>query len=143
MNKISFFLLFLSLSSFASGQNSVRPEVGKPMPDFHLKAVRDFHKKTASLDAFKGKWFFMEFWFSGCKTAIKSLPVVDGYHRKFKDKMNFLLVGATGETFWGDGLDELYDGLARKQNLNIPIAFDSTLALQWQIYAMPDRKSVV
>ncbi len=62
-----------SIFSKDSIENSL-PEIGKPIPSFHLDRVRYFHQQDITEKSFKGKWLFLDFWFTNCKACIESFP---------------------------------------------------------------------
>ncbi len=119
-------------------RSNTTPEIGKPMPDFTLDNVLNYPKTRVSLKDFKGKWLFLDFWFSGCTTCIKSLPKVDAFQKQFHEHAQFLMVGINEEKiFFGKGIEDLFRKLEKKQNLKIPAAFDSVLWKPWNIGSMP------
>lgn len=119
--------------------DTIKPEIGKPMPDFTLTNVHHYNKSSSvSLNDFKGKWLFFDFWFSGCVNCIKSFPKVNLLQEKFKGKIQFLLVGVNErEKFFGKGIELTYEKLRQRQNLNLAIAYDSILNFKWDIWSMP------
>lgn len=113
------------------------PKVGKPMPDFVLDDIYHYDKAKVSLADFKGKWLFLDFWYRGCTSCIKSFPKINNLQREFKDKVQFVLVGTTDVFTFGDGIKPLYERLRRHRNLDLAAAFDSTLRQKWDISAFP------
>lgn len=134
---ILFACLFI-LPAVTLSQNTPQPtlpEVGKPMPDFTLTDVHFFSKRQVSLSDFKGKWLFLDFWFKNCTVCIASFPKVNAFQNKFKDHINYFLVGLNERT--NRGIEDLYSKLANKYSLELPVAFDSVLVPQWNITSMP------
>lgn len=117
------------------GNSFEKPEVGKPMPDFVLHNVTHYKSNTASRADFKGKWLFLDFWFQGCMTCIQSFPSVNAHHKKYKDRLTWMLVGLNDMRF--KNTQQFYEKLSAKQGLEMPSAYDSVLAKQWNIYSMP------
>lgn len=145
-------LIGLKSSQYVNAQSALfksdvtKPEVGKPMPDFKLDNITHYKLKEASLEDFKGKWLFLDFWFPGCVTCIKSFPKVSAFHEEFKDQALFLLIGVNSQEFWG--INNLYERLRKKQNLKMASAYDSVLVKRWSIHSMPhiiivDPKGIV
>lgn len=133
---ITGFALSLMTVVTVLSQSHPVPELGKPMPDFTLNKVTHYEKKAVSLEDFKGKWLFMDFWFTGCIACIKSFPKVSELQKTFKDEAVFLLVGLNDQKF-NNGIENLYERLREKQGLVMPVAYDSILAERWNIQSMP------
>jgi thiol-disulfide isomerase/thioredoxin len=113
-----------------------QPEVGKPMPDFILNHVTHYKKTNASSSDFKGKWLFLDFWFTTCTACIQSFPKVNEIHKQFKNELNWMLVGLNDKEY-GSGIEQFYKKISVKQNLEMPAAFDSALINKWEINSMP------
>lgn len=138
-------LYLLSLCSNAQQQydsNGVpipygpQPEVGKPMTDFTLDNITHYKTKKASLTDFKGKWLFLDFWFTGCIACIKAMPKVSALQQQFKDDVQFVLVGEN-DTKHNKGIETLYEKLRIKHDLRLASAYDSVLVNKWGISSMP------
>jgi thiol-disulfide isomerase/thioredoxin len=127
------FSLGLLFKSFAQQHH---PEVGKPMPNFVLVNIKHYKTTKASLNDFKGKWLFLDFWFTGCSNCIKSFPKVNAFYSEFKDQLTWILVGKN-DTKYNKGIEILFEKLRVKQNLQIPAAYDSVLTESWEIHSMP------
>ncbi|MBT1689231.1 TlpA family protein disulfide reductase [Dawidia soli] len=112
------------------------PTIGSPLPDFELSDVRDYSTHKISNESFKEKWLFLDFWFKGCSSCIKSLPKINRLQTEFKDEIVFMMVGKN-DIRYNHGIEDLYDRLRAKQDLNIPHVFDSVLVKKWGIKAMP------
>lgn len=132
-------ILFIIFTGYhVAAQNISSPQVGKALPDYKLNDIRYSDRQEAWLSEYKGKWMFLELWFSGCPLSIKSLPVANELYKEFGKEMNFMLVGCTDpKTCFGDGLRDLYGRLQKKMNLEIPCAFDSLMTLKWNIWGLP------
>lgn len=135
-------ILFSTVSTWCCAKtgfvslDTLRPEVGKPCPEFTLKHVTHYTKKQVTLNDFKGKWLFLDFWFTGCTTCIKSFPKINELQQKFKDDVQFLMVGQNDKKY-NKNIEEVFEKLTIKQGLNITSAYDSILAGRWDIRAMP------
>ncbi|MEI9809773.1 MAG: TlpA disulfide reductase family protein [Bacteroidota bacterium] len=138
MNKGIAFALILSVlilnTSFS--QTSQIPEVGKAMPNFVLNNITHYKTTKAALEDFKGKWLFLDFWFQGCAACIQSFPSVNAHYKKFKDSLNWVLVGLNDQKN-NKGTQAFYEKLRAKRNLEMPAAYDSVLSEKWNIYSMP------
>jgi thiol-disulfide isomerase/thioredoxin len=113
-----------------------KPEVGKPCPEFTLTHVTHYDKKKVTLSDFKGKWLVLDFWYTGCTACIHSFPKINELQKQFKDKVQFVLVGQNSKRYYKN-VEVFFERLSAKQQLNIAAAYDSTLAPQWGIRAMP------
>src|SRR5260221_11003887 len=132
-------LLLMALSTMGQNNMSVNkrsiPKVGEPCPYFQLYSVLNFSKSNVSNMDFRGKWLFLDFWFSGCGACVKSFPKINALHAQHKNKATFLLVGKND---WVNrSAEPVYNKLRAKQNLQMPAAFDSLLADKWDIHYMP------
>jgi peroxiredoxin len=114
----------------------VKPEVGKPMPDFLLTNVTHYRSTTATLSDFKGKWLFLDFWFQSCSSCIQSFPSVNAHYKKFRDKLTWVLVGLNDQER-NKNAQVFYEKLRAKQGLEMPVAYDSVLNKRWGIHSMP------
>jgi thiol-disulfide isomerase/thioredoxin len=113
-----------------------KPEVGKPCPDFVLEEVTHYSKSKVTLKDFKGQWLILDFWFTGCTSCISSFPKINQLQREFKDQIKFVLVGKNDKKFNGD-IEQLFEKLRLKQQLNLISAYDSLLHGNWEITKMP------
>jgi thioredoxin-related protein len=129
-------LFIASVSSQAMLQDTLKPEPGKPMPDFFLSNITYFKTSEASLTDFKGKWLILDFWFSRCLTCIQSFPKVNEIHKEFMNELNWIMVGLNDKKR-NSNTQEFYEKIRKKQNLEMPVAYDSILANRWNIHSMP------
>jgi peroxiredoxin len=106
------------------------------MPDFQLRDVAHFKKKNASLSDFRGKWLFLDLWYQGCSSCITSLRKVNAIYEEFASELNWVIVAVNTRDL-NKGVEELYKKLERKQNLQLPVAFDSILLKKWKVHAFP------
>jgi thiol-disulfide isomerase/thioredoxin len=131
--------LLMALSTMGQNDMSVNkrtiPKVGEPCPDFQFSHVLNFSKSNVSNMDFRGKWLFLDFWFSGCGACVKSFPKINALHAQHKNKATFLLVGKND--WLNRSAEPVYNKLRAKQNLQMPAAFDSLLSDKWDIYYMP------
>lgn len=133
-------ILFVLISQHVVSQykpDSIQPEVGKPLPGFVLDNVKYYTKSKVSSEDFKGKWLILDFWYRGCLACIHSFPRTNDLQERFKEKVQFILVGANDKMAFGKGIEELYDRLRKKMNLQLTAVFDSTLVQRWGIRRFP------
>ncbi|MCD9019952.1 TlpA family protein disulfide reductase [Parachryseolinea silvisoli] len=112
------------------------PVVGRPVPEFQLEDIFDFETKAAKSADFKGRWLFLDFWFKGCTSCIKSMPKINQLQEHFRDRAVFMLVGLM-EGGDNRSIKALYGKFKDRQNLNIPHVFDTALIKRWGIKSMP------
>lgn len=132
----SFFLI--TIPSLCMGQMNEYARVGEVITDYRFTNIKNHERPTAAFSDFRGKWLVVEFWYSGCRMCIESLPKIDELQKQLGNQVKFLLVGCTHPSIcYGSGLEDTYERLAKKLNLNLTIAFDSAIVPTWGIYMMP------
>jgi thiol-disulfide isomerase/thioredoxin len=138
MNALCYILLIHSVNVYSQQNNlngGLRPEVGRSMPDFRLDNIKHYKTTKASLVDFKGKWLFLDFWFPGCVTCVKSFPEINLLQQEFRDQVQFMMVGLNGFEF--KGIEKIYEKYRAKYNLKLAVAYDSILSEKWNIHSMP------
>ncbi|MBN9383533.1 MAG: TlpA family protein disulfide reductase [Chitinophagaceae bacterium] len=148
MRNILFCCAFILLSADLIGQTKTEicyPEVGKLMPDFTLRNIMYYPKKTARLSDFKGKWLLLDFWNKFCGACIASFPHTNEVQKQLGNQVQVMLVGIQDM----DGeIEKVYAKYRKVNGLTMPCAFDSTLANRFDIFAGPysiliDEKGIV
>lgn len=119
------------------GQNKAL-KVGLPMPNFKLDNVDNFISETFELSEFKkgGKWLVIDFFTSTCLACFASFPRVDRLQKKFKDSIQFVLIG-DNEHRYGRNVESIFNKVAKKQKLELAVAYDSLLFRKWGINSVP------
>lgn len=133
MQKCIWIFAFLVMAGGAMAQV---PEVGKLVPDFTLSHITHFKSTKASAQDFRGKWLFLDFWTTHCVVCIQSFPKVNTYYKEFSDRLNWMMVGVNDRAH-NARIVEVYEKLAASKNLEMPSAYDSVLAKQWDVPSYP------
>lgn len=136
---IVFYLILPENYSFGQSvidSNLTKPEIGKPLPEFYLSNVAYFNKTQLTQHDLKGKWLFLDFWFQGCSSCIQSFPKVNEIYKEFKNELTWLMIGLNDRRA-GKNVREFYEKIQAKRKLEMPVAYDSTLARKWEVHAMP------
>jgi thiol-disulfide isomerase/thioredoxin len=71
--------------------------IGDKCPDFLLKKVINFPKKSTKLSDFKGKWLILDFWFTNCQPCLAMLPKCEALQKKFEGKIQFMPITFNSE----------------------------------------------
>jgi hypothetical protein len=111
-----------------------KPEIGKPIANVHFENVQYYAKKSLSLKEFRGKWLFLDFWYTGCIVSVRSLNHIDELQKKFKDNVQFLMVCINIKKY---NAESAFSKMTKRYGFQLPAAFDSTLSDQWDIHSMP------
>ncbi|WP_338356901.1 TlpA family protein disulfide reductase [Yeosuana marina] len=140
---LSFLILFGTVKLSAQSKANRFPEIGKPMPYFELKGIRDYSEKKVSSEGLKGKPYVLYFWSRYCSGAVQSLKKANKLNKKFKDSVNIFLISGMGTNVGGDNfyfkgtepgidnLNRLYSRLKNIFELDIPNVLDSKLFQQF------------
>lgn len=75
--------------------------------------LKDANGKTVSLEAYKGKIIFINFWATWCPPCIAEMPSIQKLYADYQDKMVFLFV--TTDSF------EKANAFMIKENLTLPV----------------------
>ena len=130
----------------ALGQKKIKPaspKVGEPLPQFILADVNYYARQRVTPKDFLGKWLIIDCWNRYCSSCESSFPKTDSMQKEFSDRLQFLLVGYTGSQYmpkWGPDdkhIKSEYEEFRQKENLQLAIAFDSTLFHRFDIGGCP------
>lgn len=132
--KILTIILVLSncLSLAAQYSSNTFPKVGMPCPDFRLDGVKYFEKNQITLSDFKGKWLVIDLFSTGCKACFESFPKINKLQNELEGKLQFLLVGYKDAI-----IEDMYEAFRLRKNLNLPVAFDTTIFRKFGVYGVP------
>jgi thiol-disulfide isomerase/thioredoxin len=119
-------IIFIGFIQLSIGQNKsvkmIEPIIGKPTPFFELTNVDNFKNKKVNSTDFKGKHIIIDFWNKNCIACVQSFPKLNSIHKKYKEKLNFVLVGTDEK-----GIEEMFQTFKQKLNLEFPYAFNGPL----------------
>lgn len=93
-------------------------------PDFK---VMNQDGKKVSLHDLLGKPIVINFWASKCPPCRKEMPEFNEVYKKYKDKVNFMMVDAIG--FLGETKDT-GEAFVKENKFSFPIFFDEDLSAQ-------------
>lgn len=67
-------------------------KVGEVVPNVTIKNVQNYFKEEVDISDFKGKLLILDFWGLNCAPCIEAFPKLDSLQKKFKDRIQILLV---------------------------------------------------
>jgi len=141
---ILFYLLLHGEAGYSQKQITQMPElkIGSLCPELQFSDVKFWHAATINTRMLRGKWFVLDFWNKECGGCIASFPETNQLQRKLGDKVQFFLVGYIGSQYRLGHSDNrairvLYERLRQRENLQLPIAYDSTNFKKLRIGACP------
>ena len=152
------FLIVLSSFTFLISNAQKQPtekepfQIGARCPIFELKEIEYFSSKKARLSDFSGKWLVLDFWNEYCSACIASFPKINQLQKDFQGQVQFVLVGDirsnVSNNNGGARVRNLYERCRKVQNLNLAVAYDSSLFQRLNISTCPyvviiDQNSVV
>lgn len=135
--KAFFFLLCLSAQMVIVKANTIKdsivyPEIGDKCPEFVFNSIDNFGKDKVSLDDLKGRWVILDLWSSSCASCVHAFPRVNALQRKYKDKVQVLLIG-----YDDDRIRPMFRRFKEKENLDLPCAYDTTLFSIFDVGSVP------
>ena len=152
---LKFYSLIITIMILVKGEsllaqkniNYSYPKVGNPIPSYTLDNITHYTSTKTSLKDFRGKWLILDFWNSYCATCIESFPKINNLQQQFKDKVQFIMVGAN-DYKWNKNIRKIFERFRQKQNLQLVAAYDSVLFKRWNISSVPhiiiiDEKGIV
>lgn len=67
-------------------------KTGDALPDLVIPSVLNYKDSTLELADLRGKHVIFDFWTTGCLACIQSFPKLDSLQKKFKDRLQIILV---------------------------------------------------
>src|SRR5260221_7873623 len=134
--KLILFLIFTAIipgfvPSQISGTES--QQVGEKSPHFELAMVSHYSKTQVSSEDFKGEFIILDFWSRWCSACFENMPKVNTLQKKFTEKLTILMVGLLDN----EKVPELYEKFRKKLNLDLLVAYDSTIFKQFGVPSVP------
>ena len=68
--------------------------IGQTLPDVRLDSMVNYGKPGAKLSDFKGKLVVIDFFATWCSSCRIHLPAMDSLQRKYKDKLQIIMVSS-------------------------------------------------
>lgn len=101
------YIMILLLCAYGVG-HAQQLEIGDKMPNLVIDSFINYEKESVAFkDLVKDKPSVIFFFYTGCGTCRKYMPIVDSLQKRFKDSLQFLLV-----------TDEHYDKIVQQQKEN-------------------------
>jgi thiol-disulfide isomerase/thioredoxin len=128
-----FLLALLYLNPIYAIRSQATPAIGYPQlenrcPYFDLPDIHYFFLKHSDLNGFKGQNIILDFFAEYCVTCFESFPKINELQKEFKGQIQFILVGKEGAK-----IRTVYERFRTHYNLDLPVAFDSTIFNQFQV----------
>jgi hypothetical protein len=147
-------LLLLGTINQAQSKEIQYPVIGMPCPEITFKNIEYYPKRQVNIKDFRGSWLIVDFWNKHCAASMQSLSKINKLRKQFANQVEFLLIGYTGSQYSFDlipdskTIKDLYENIKRKQNLDLPVSYDSVLFNQFDIGPCPyviiiDDKGIV
>jgi thiol-disulfide isomerase/thioredoxin len=119
------------------------PQLDSPCPYFDLPDIRHFSLTHMNLNDLKGQNIILDFFAEFCATCFESFPKINELQKEFKGKVQFILIGKESAN-----MRTVYEKFRTHYNLDLPVAFDSIISKQFQVWAVPyviwiDKKGIV
>lgn len=92
-NIIRMICLLISIQAFGQQSDNSAIKVGQKIPDFELRDIINYPKKSAKVSEFQGKNLILDFWGTFCVPCIKSLPKIESLQNSFKDQLQIMMIG--------------------------------------------------
>ena len=114
------------------------PKVGDTIKDHKFTDVDNFPSESFKIRDFRGKWLIIDFWSRFCSGCIASFPKMDTLHRKFKDRVQLLMIGLYGDKGAADSrTKDIYYRMKSMHELEFAVAFDWVSRSKFDIGALP------
>jgi thiol-disulfide isomerase/thioredoxin len=109
------------------------PKIGDRCPDFILKDLHYYSKKTAKSTEFRGKPVILDFFSVGCEACFASFPALNRLKKEFEGRVQFFLIAKKSR-----GLQKQYEKFIKHYKLSLPVEYDdSTIWNQFGVLLVP------
>lgn len=99
------------------------PTIGQKFESIEIHDPKNDKFFNDSLKLFANKYLIFDYFSSGCTSCFTSFPKLKEFQKKFKDHLQFILVG-----YEDRHIRKQYAIYQRKLNLDLPIVYDSVFA---------------
>ncbi len=126
--------LCLLISNVINGQEKFEVKVNSLIPDILFKNVFYSSEKVLDIKRQRGKYVVLDFFTKNCTACFQSLPKTNSFQEKYKNKIQFLMIGPDDQ----GATKTVYDQFHLKLKLNLPVAFvDIGLFYKFNIQYVP------
>jgi cytochrome c biogenesis protein CcdA/thiol-disulfide isomerase/thioredoxin len=108
-----------------------------------------FNSEALDLAALKGKVVLIDFWTYSCINCIRTLPHIEGWYEKYKDK-GLVIIGVHSPEFAFEGKPENVSAAIKKFGLTYPVAMDNEFGTwrnfenkYWPAHYLIDKNGMV
>jgi len=113
--------MILLLPFASTGQKNKALTIGDKVPDISFSPILNAPVQSSSLAAFKNKLLILDFMATSCGSCISYLPKLDSLQKRYKDRMQIILVSP-------EKRDRINAFLKKHPHLKLPfVANDTTL----------------
>lgn len=93
------------LEYFSTFQSSLSPQSSTDEQSHPNRQMKDFtlydrKGKVHKLSEFKGKYIVLMFTVQGCKPCLEAMPILDGFYKRNKDKVEVIAISADEKRDW-------------------------------------------
>ncbi|MFD0764528.1 TlpA family protein disulfide reductase [Mucilaginibacter lutimaris] len=136
---VALLCLFFKVAAHAQTE-PVYLKVGDKMPDVEIKKIMNWNRKTARISDFRGKMIVLDMWNSFCGSCIAGFPKLDSLQRRYKDKLQVLLVNPSSDNETVRSMKIVIDRMNSWSDkpFKLPIVFrDSIISRNFDFYGVP------
>ena len=115
-------------------------QIGDQMPDVQITNLMNSKFKNARISDFKGKLIILDFWNSFCGGCIAGFPKLDSLQRRFKGRLQVLLVNPASDHETERSMKIVIDRMNAWSDhpFKLPIVYkDTALSKNFEFYGVP------
>ncbi|PZQ45145.1 MAG: cytochrome c biogenesis protein DipZ [Micavibrio aeruginosavorus] len=121
-----------------------------PYPTPEISGIKKwFNTDPLDLSALKGKVVLVDFWTYSCINCIRTLPYIESWYEKYKDK-GLVIIGVHSPEFAFEGKEENVSKALKKFGLTYPVAMDNDFSTwrnfenrYWPAHYLIDKNGMV